>query len=521
MNSLGKGVYLSFMAWFIHGPVLAQWLGLESYLDKEIEEGWCSVQERWLILDYVEQLGAPQVKEEAWAIEGLSDEMAGRLMQSLPWMAMVQAYELNNSNQKGGAVMEIRGEMPEGIRTFIGTGQNEFLSFRARNSSKWGFRMEPRINTGQGYFTSGYVTIPFVRPTWSALIGGHRLGWGNRAIVSELNGFGGMDDPVFVLPVNYAFRPAWGNASSDFRNGFAVSKTANHHEIVISLDATNQEIATLHRSLEQNFGLISAFEFSGDWRVGGFKEWMHHKAKGIAEMVLTNEGWGFEINMQRVPFRRLSNYGEMQWFQDKGGVVQNGKFQFGGQWISSERIWRIRWNGSWEIIDQSLAFAIHIRRCITRESFWEIRYEQRQTNMVNPSLTKPRVNFRAKAAFSPLDFQLRLEPTFCKDAWGGMAWKGTLPFKSFKIKWVFASWDMPEDRVGYFPIISMDGVQFRPMRNQSSHVSIGINWRVNSRLKCELLGARSQHPITPNEELDMLTLGYAQTAMRVKFQLRL
>lgn len=515
MNSLGRGVYVFLMGWFMHGYGFTQWHGLESYLDKEIEEGWCSVQERWLILDYVEQLGAPQVKEEAWAIEGLSDEMAGRLMQSPPWMDMVHAYERNNSNQKNGAVVEIRSELPEGI------GQDARFSFRARNSSKWGLRMEPRSDAGEGYFTSGYVTIPFVKPTWSALIGSHRLGWGNRVIVSELNAFGSMDDPVFVLPVHYAYRPAWGNAATAFRNGIALSKMVNRHEIVMSLDGANQDAAALCRSLDRNFGLIAVSEFNGDWRVGACKDWSHHKANGILEMALTNKGWGFEFNLQRVPFRRLSNYFEMHWFQNNDGVVQTGEFQCGGQWFSSERSWRIRWSGNWEMIDQSLSFSIHIRRCITRESFWEIRYEQRQTNMVNPVLTRPKVNFRAKAAFAPMDFQLRLEPTFCKDAWGGMAWKGTLPFKSFKIKWVFASWDMPEDRVGHFPSISMDGVQFRPMRNQSYQVSMGLNWRASSRIMMELIGTRSQHTIASNEELDMLTLGYAQTAMRVKFQLRL
>jgi hypothetical protein len=149
----------------LHG----QWQELDAALTEQVNSGWLSGQERLRILDHLDRTGAPIGLEEAWAIQGLTHAAAQALMQNVEWQHLVDRAQ----RQVTGRGLAAEGRFARAIGVH---------SVRLRNPGKWGLRWDHGAAA-----VTGYVQASVGRGgQWRALLGGHRLGWGNRSDVHPL-----------------------------------------------------------------------------------------------------------------------------------------------------------------------------------------------------------------------------------------------------------------------------------------------------------------------------------------------
>ena len=159
--------------------------------------------------------------------KALTHAAAQALMQNVEWQHLVDRAQRQATGR--GLAAEGRFARSMGVH-----------SVRLRNPGKWGLRWDHGAAA-----VTGYVQASVGRGgQWRALLGGHRLGWGNRMLVGEGVLFAGLDVPSFALPVQYGFAPMWGPTTHDTRSGVVVHREGRVAS-TLSVDAVDRDVAAV------------------------------------------------------------------------------------------------------------------------------------------------------------------------------------------------------------------------------------------------------------------------------------
>lgn len=496
----------------------AQLGNLDAYMQGQIESGWWTVEEREIVLQYLERTGLPGVKEEAFSIEGLSERTAQELMLCDAWLRLVaQAKQLNSSSK-------IRFDCSAGrspIRSAYPSDElpADPVSFRLRNTGKWGLRFDRRQSMVPSEHVSGFMQAQ-VGSNWRFLIGGHRLGWGHRLTVEETSLFSGLDDPVFVLPITYDFTPAWGHSDYVPRNGFATAFERLNWKGAVSIQGSGNDVAWMLGRNRPGWGVVGHVQ-GENWRVGAFSPWSHSTWQGLVECTVAPGEASAISSWQSTPSRKAETHGRLVFRHSSIAGGSNWEWSWGGQQWSENGQWRLRWRMEWNDQKNVIPVAVQLRKRIAREAFWEIRAEASQFRALQAGPELRRFDFRYQFELDGMAVQMRCFPRVNRHHPGGMSVRldKTVSNSKFKLLWVV--WDMDEYVVGYFPDLSHSGLQFRPMRGSGFRFSAAWRWRPSKRLRLELIYSQSNRRDIVATAPDMLTSGYAQTGISAALQVRL
>ena len=509
MRSRELGVI--WMAVLCHGTAGAQWLDLDGFMQEQIVTGWWSPQERFLVLQHLDAHGAPHVKEEAWSIEGLSNPSAAQLMASSQWLKLVAESKHSASNGSGGLRAEIRG----------GWKDEWSHSIRIRNGGKWGIRRESGDGNDQLNEWSGFLTGPPKPHGWKFLIGGHRLGWGNRLNVEEESLFAGLDDPVFAIPVTYAFAPAWGRTEWIPRNGLAVAHQSARQEHILSVSERGRDCALLVHSTTSGWGWVTRWREDTGVGLGGFWNWKHGWTQGILEASWGAEGWAMNTSWQTTPSRFMERHVRAVFRVNREAELTEVQVVTGGQWMDDMSRWRVRWRGEWSPVSHHSPLVFQVRRTLRRDAFWEVRWKSSQTSFEASNTPLRRLEIRFRTAWERVRSDVRIAPFARIDAFGG--WAYTIKYQADRAMLALsvAAWDMPLTGISYYPDLALNGVIYRPMSGLGNRVTASLRFRPTPAVKIHLLATKSSAPSAVLRGSDMLTLGYAQTGVHVSVQLQL
>jgi hypothetical protein len=497
---------------------LGQWANLDAFMQRQIETGWWTVEEREVVLLHLERAGLPGVKEEAWTIQGLSERAAQELMLCDAWLRLVaQSKQVTTGS---------------GLRFDLSTGRSpvrsenvshEFpldpISCRIRNAGKWGVRFDKRESMQPNENVSGFLQTK-VGSQWRFLVGGHRLGWGHRLTVEENSLFSGLDDPVFVLPVTYDFVPAWGHPDYVPRNGFAAACNAADWTSAVSIHGSMRDVAWMVRRGRSGWGGVGHVQ-EGNWKVGAFAPWSHSTWQGLIECAVTLGEIHAVSSWQATPSRKTETHGRLAFRHSYINRSSQWEWTWGGQQWSQNGQWRMRWRLEVSNEKEVLPVAIQLRRRISRDAFWEIRAEASQFKTVQVIPEVRRFDFRCQFVQDGMAVQMRCFPRLNRSHPGGICLRLDKTYLNSKFKLLWAVWDMDDDVVGYFPDLSHSGLQFRPMRGSGFRCSLAWRWRPAKRLRMELIYSQSNRRELLESVPDMLTSGYAQTGISAELQVRL
>jgi hypothetical protein len=509
---------LCFTALVFSYSAYGQWDKLDAYMQRQIESGWWTVEERGVVLQYLDRAGLPGVKEEAWSIEGLSERAAQELMLCDAWLRLVaQSKQLTSSSK-------IRLDCSAGRSPFRSLHVPDVfpfdpISFRLRNAGKWGLRFDHRESMSPSEHVSGFMQAE-VGSKWRLLLGGHRLGWGHRLTVEENSLFSGLDDPVFVLPITYDFVPAWGHPDYVPRNGFATAYKGLNWTGAASIQAPGNDVAWMIRSNRPSLGTVGHVQ-GEDWRVGAFAPWSHSTWQGLIEFAVAPGEVNAISSWQSTPSRKAETHGRLAFRHSSITGGSTWEWTWGGQQWSENSHWRVRWRLEWNDEKNVIPMAVQLRKRIARHAFWEIRTEASQFRDFQTGPEVRRFDFRYQVELDGMAVQLRCFPRVNRRHPGGLSVRLDKTVSNSKIKLLWAVWDMDEHVVGYFPDLSHTGLQFRPMRGSGFRCSMAWRWRPSKRLRLELICSQSNRSDIMETVTDMLTSGYAQTGISAALQVRL
>jgi len=491
---------------------------LDAYMQHQIDSGWWTVEEREVVLQYLERTGLPGVKEEAWSIEGLSERAAQELMLCEAWLRLVAQSKQRTSESK------IRFDWIAGRSPIRSPDvSDEFaldpVSCRLRNAGKWGVRFDRRQSMQPSEHVSGFLQTE-VGSIWRLLVGGHRLGWGHRLIVDENSLFSGLDDPVFVLPITYDFVPAWGHPDYLPRNGFAAAFEGLDWMGAVSIKAAENDVAWMIRRSQPGWGIIGHVQ-QGNWRVGAYTPWSHSTWQGLIECAVALGEVSAISSWQSTPSRMSETHGKLAFRHASMTGSSEWEWTWGGQQTSENGQWRVRWRLEWNDEKTAIPVAVQLRKRIARDAFWEIRTEASQFRAIQVEPEVRRFDFRYQFERDGMALQMRCFPRMNRQHPGGMSVRIDKTISKSKFKVLWAVWDMDEYVAGYFPDLSHSGLQFRPMRGSGFRYSMAWRWRPSKRLRLELIYSQSNRRDLVETATDMLTSGYAQTGISAELQVRM
>ncbi len=489
----------------------AQWDGVDEFMQEQIGTGWWSANERELVLRHLDVHGAPEVNEEVWSIEGLSYSSALQLMQSNEWRELVDFTKRPASNRSGG----LRAEIRSGWRQMMNH------SVRIRNGIKWGVRYESKDLNGQPDEWSGYATFSSKSEGWDFLIGGHRLGWGNRLNVEEESFFAGLDDPVFALPVTYAYAPAWGRSDWVPRKGLAIARKLARCESVLSLSEFGRDGAFLVHNASSGWGCVTRWKQDSGLGIGGFWNWRHGWTQGIVEAARGSDDWAITASWQATPSRYMERHVRLALRGNREAKLTNVEAILGGQWSNALGLWRVRWRCEWQPFAQHSPLLFQVRRVLGRNAFWEVRWKSNQTSFQTSKSPLRRLEIRHQTTKGNLRSDMRVAPFARMDALGGWSYSMKYEAGQVLIGLGLAAWDMPPLGIAYFADPAISGVRYRPMSGSGNRVTASVRFRPAANVKFQLVATKSSEPNAEVHESDMLTLVYAQTGVHVSLQLRL
>lgn len=208
-----------------------------------IEDGWMEAYEGENISKHVLQYGWPVVAEEAWAINGVREEVLVKVIQHARWgvwcswgrESLSPESKSTSWNVVGvgdfgsGAAANLDGF--EGGRTGIITrvkGQN-WGTVAERDAGEVG------VDYVGGYFQSRLGDgVNFI-------IGDHRVNWGSGATVFRYDPFQSMRAPHNLGQTSRDFSGVNTGDGTPSRRGFAVSKTNKNWWISTSFDTKSRE----------------------------------------------------------------------------------------------------------------------------------------------------------------------------------------------------------------------------------------------------------------------------------------
>lgn len=479
----------------------AQWHLLDGFLTDQVQAGWWSPEERGLVLGHLEASGFPTALEEAWAIQGLSPAAAEALMTHPAWSDLV----LRGQQTRGD-------EAQTGFEFRVGTGSIR-RSVRLRNPGKWAWRWD------EGARMSGYVQWRSRDGAWRGLVGGHRVGWGQRLLVEEGALFNGLDEPSFALPVYYGFTPIWAGAEGAARNGVVVQRTGVMQG-VLSLHNRGRDVATTVLNNSQRFGAAVRWNATGGMGAtcfvqgyGGHRHWM-------VEAGRLPEGLAARASCQWTPNRREEGRIQLQLRHSSQSGNLSWHAATGGQWLDPERRLRFRWQTTWDSEGLAHPMWLKCRKEWRRGKSGEVHWRMAPSKYgVGHHLR--RLEFRGQWKSETVSTRLVWVPFLDAAHPGACAWSMSLRGGAWRFRYSVSVWSMPTGRRAYIPEPSLAGSTYRLLSQSGHRWVFALDRKVESALELRFLVSRSDDAQTVLSDADMLTPTYAQSQFQLSIRLNM
>ncbi len=476
----------------------AQWLELDAELTDQVNSGWLSAQERLSILNHLERSGLPIDVCEAWAIDGLSHGAARTLMSCVEWQHLV-----NRANRDAGG----KGPSVE-ARYAVGSGLH---SVRFRNPGKWGVRFD-RAEAD----VSGYVLAPLgPGGRWSALAGGHRLGWGNRTLVGEGMLFAGLDAPSFALPVQYGFAPMWGPTGQGGRRGFVLHRQGPVAS-TLSMDIRHGDVALgFDRNGRQ--GIFARIE-DGTPSATLFAQGLWGNCHWVTEAGRLPDGWAWSGASQWIRLRHNEARLKLNAFYPDGGKVLQWEASTGGEWRVSRCIfrWLIEWGNRTEVHP----LWVKVKKEWSGGHALEVHWRSAQSKG-HDAKERERLEFRWQWKVNPSVIRFTLIPSADAQAPGAVSAFVSHQFKAWKLKQSFTVWTFDAGRGAYIPEPTWTGTTYRMIAASGHRWASVLQCKRPSGWTWLLAVSRSNRPADVEGNGNMLTLTSAQTEFNISMRMSL
>lgn len=479
----------------------AQWQRLDGFLMDQVQAGWWSPAERLLVLGHLEASGFPTAPEEAWAIAGLSEAAAEALMAHSAWIDLVQ-----RGQQAAGDEAQTGGEFR------MGTGSIP-RSVRLRNPGKWAWRWDA------GAAMSGFLQWKSRGGQWSGLVGGHRVGWGQRLLVEEGALFNGLDEPSFALPVHYAYAPVWAGAEGVPRNGIAVQLAGPIHG-ALSLHNRGRDVAAAVLNATQRMGTAVRWNAEGGAGAtcfaqgyGGHRHWM-------VEAGRLPEGMAARASCQWTPNRREEGRIQLQLRQSSAPGSLSWHVAAGGQWFDLRRRLRLRWQTTWDSEGQAHPMWLKCRKEWSSAASAEVHWRMAPSTHGTGHHLR-RLEFRGQWKTDAVSTRLVWVPFLDAVRPGACAWSMSLRSGEWRCRFAAAVWSMPTGRRAYVPEPSIAGTAYRLLSQSGHRWALALERKVEPALDVRFLITRSDDAQPVLSDADMLTPTYAQSQVQLSIRLNM
>ena len=478
----------------LHG----QWQELDAALTEQVNSGWLSGQERLCILDHLDRTGAPIALEEAWAIQGLTHAAAQALMQNVEWQDLVDRAQRQATGR--GLAAEGRFARAMGVH-----------SVRLRNPGKWGLRWDHGAAA-----VTGYVQASVGRGgQWRGLLGGHRLGWGNRMLVGEGVLFAGLDVPSFALPVQYGFAPMWGPKTHDTRSGVVVHREGRVAS-TLSVDAVDGDVAAVIGGNGQH-GLI-ARTVGGMFAATAYVQGLSGMRQWIAEAGRLNHGWGLSGACQWLHQRTNEARLRFEVFKPDGTMELDLEASAGGEWRGDH--WLVRWHVEWGNRSDVHPLWIKCRREWPEGVAAELHWRTAQTSGPDARASQ-RLEFRGVWKVDPLAFRFTLIPFADEGAPGAVSAFFAYQFGAWRFKQSVTTWTLDAGRRAYIPEPSWIGTSYRMLSGSGYRMASLLQFNHPNGWSWLAAVVRSNRPAALEVGDNMLTLTSAQTEFNLSIRMNL
>jgi hypothetical protein len=206
-----------------------------------IEDGWMEVYEGELISKHLLQYGWPVVAEEAWAINGVREEVIVKLIQHDRWEVWcLWGHESLSQNLKTMSWNVVGvGDFGSGsnIENYEGGKLGVITRFKGMN---WGIVAERDAGEVGVDYIGGYCQSRLGAGV-NVIIGDHRVHWGSGATVFRYDPFQSMRAPHNLGQISRDFSGDNTGDGTPSRRGFAVSKTNKNWWMSTSFDTKSRE----------------------------------------------------------------------------------------------------------------------------------------------------------------------------------------------------------------------------------------------------------------------------------------
>ncbi|MBO75753.1 MAG: hypothetical protein CMD33_10815 [Flavobacteriales bacterium] len=474
----------------------AQWQELDAELTEQVNLGWLSLQERIRILDHLERTGLPIAVEEAWAIDGLTHGAAWALMHSLEWQHLVNRTQRHAIGR--GLSAEVRFTRSPGAH-----------SLRLRNPGKWGLRWD------QGEAgVSGYLQTPIGSGgRWSALVGGHRLGWGNRTLVGESVLFAGLDTPSFALPVQYGFTPMWGPAAQDSRHGLVLHRSGRVAS-TLSMDRSGNLAMGVCGKGQR--GIIARMD-GGKPAASAFARGFLGICQWIMEAGRMQNGWAWSGACQWMHHRNSEARMKFEVFKHPE-LKFDWEASAGGEWRRAQCI--LRWHVEWGNRSEVHPLWVKWKKVWSESHTAEVHWRTAQSDNKDVR-ARQRLELRWQWKVEPLVIRFMVIPYADERAPGAASAFISHQFGSWRLKQSFTVWTFNAGRRAYIPEPSLAGTPYRMITGSGYRLASVLQRKVLSGFTWLVAVAYSNRPGNPEVSENMLTLTSAQTEISLSIRMNL
>lgn len=192
-----------------------------------IDDGWMEAYEGTLISDHLLQYGWPIVAEEAWAIEGIRENVLTQVIQSDRWSVWC--------SWGAGELVSKSNDVSWNVTGMSEVGAGSTFVSRAKGSN-WGLVIEREMGIENNNFIGGYYRNSLGNGV-EYIIGDHRIHWGSGATVFRYDPFKSMRAPHNLSQISRDFSGVNSGEGTPRRRGLAVSKSNGNWWFSSSFDS--------------------------------------------------------------------------------------------------------------------------------------------------------------------------------------------------------------------------------------------------------------------------------------------
>mgnify|MGYP001026543984 FL=1 len=208
-----------------------------------IEDGWMEVYEGEYISKHLLQYGWPVVAEEAWAIDGVREEVIVKVIQHDRWGGWCSWGRESLTPESKAISWNVAGVGdfgPSAATNLEGfEGGRTGLITRVKGLN-WGIVAERDAGEVGVDYLGGYYQSRLGEGV-NFIIGDHRVHWGSGSTVFRYDPFQSMRAPHNLGQTSRDFSGVNTGDGTPSRRGFAVSKTNKNWWIYTSFDTKNRE----------------------------------------------------------------------------------------------------------------------------------------------------------------------------------------------------------------------------------------------------------------------------------------